>query len=419
MGLGKLGLPVALATESKGHKVLGYDISPKVHEIIETRRLPYLEQGAQQLLDKTKLKIVAVPDLVAQSDLIFVPIQTPHDPRFEGITTLPSERKDFDYSYLKAGVKTLADEIKKQGKDKIVIIISTVLPGTVEREIKPLLNKHVKLCYNPFFIAMGTTIKDYTNPEFVLLGVDDPKAAEIVKQFYSTIHNRPVKAMSIRNAEATKVFYNTFISSKVVFGNMVMEVAHKKGLDCDVIIDALALATDRIVSPKYMRGGMLDSGSCHPRDNIALSWLARETNLSVDLFENIMLAREKQTAWLADIIIQYEKEYHLPIVILGKAYKPETNLVNGSGAILLNNLLLVRGFKARMYDPYIDHNAYHPIDEKAIYFIATKHSEFADYTFSKGSIVLDPFRYIPKQKGVTIIHIGKQDQPQKQKVFAN
>src|SRR5690606_1375740 len=116
-------------------------------------------------------------------ELIFVPIQTPHKPRYEGITPLPNERVDFDYSYLKAGIKALSDEIARQGKDKIVIIISTVLPGTIEREIKPLLNEHVKLAYNPFFIAMSQTISDFLYPEFVLLGVDDKEAVETVKRF--------------------------------------------------------------------------------------------------------------------------------------------------------------------------------------------------------------------------------------------
>ena len=105
--------------------------------------------------------------MVEKSEIIFVPIQTPHDPLYEGVTKIPIKRVDFNYEWLKSGIKTLSDEIEKQGEDKVVIIISTVLPGTIEREIKPLLGSHIKLCYNPFFIAMGTTMRDFLNPEYV------------------------------------------------------------------------------------------------------------------------------------------------------------------------------------------------------------------------------------------------------------
>ena len=170
VGLGKLGLPCALAVESKGHKVWGYDINPKVEEILRTKKLPYREIWAQDHLDKSEINFASVADVVSNSEVIFVPIQTPHDERFEGITRISDERVDFDYTFLKAGIKTLADEIEAQGEDKVVIIISTVLPGTIEREIMPLLNDKVKLCYNPFFIAMGTTMRDFLQPEFVLFG---------------------------------------------------------------------------------------------------------------------------------------------------------------------------------------------------------------------------------------------------------
>ena len=183
VGLGKLGLPVALAVESKGHEVVGYDISDKVKNIIEAKKLPYKEIWAQDYLDKSKIKFANIQSVVKHSEIIFVPIQTPHDPLYEGVTRIPKERVDFDYSYLISGMKRLSQEIESQGKDKVVIIISTVLPGTIRKKIKPLLGKHTKICYNPFFIAMGTTMKDFLYPEFILFGVDDLKAADTAENF--------------------------------------------------------------------------------------------------------------------------------------------------------------------------------------------------------------------------------------------
>ena len=152
-------MPVALATESKGHNVFGYDISETIKNI-KNRVIDYKEIWVEDYLPNSKIEILDIKNLVNKSDIIFVPIQTPHHEKYEGITRIPDERADFDYSFLKNGVKTLSDEIENK-KDKVVIIISTVLPGTITREIKPLLGKHTKLVYNPFFIAMGSTMRDF------------------------------------------------------------------------------------------------------------------------------------------------------------------------------------------------------------------------------------------------------------------
>ncbi|MCG2722648.1 MAG: nucleotide sugar dehydrogenase [Thermodesulfovibrionales bacterium] len=404
MGLGKLGLPVALAIEAKGHDVVGYDISEQVKNIVEAKKIPYKEIWAQEHLDKSKIRFVSVADVVSHSEIIFVPIQTPHDPAYEGITRIPEKRIDFDYTWLKAGVRTLSDEIEKQGKDKVVVIISTVLPGTIRREIKPLLGEHTKLCYNPFFIAMGTTMRDFLHPEFVLFGVDDETASSKAERFYRTIHHAPFYKTSIESAELIKVAYNTFISTKIAFVNTLMEMCHKlPGTNVDDVTNALKLGNRRIISNSYFSGGMGDGGGCHPRDNIALSWLARKLDISMDWFENIMMQRERQTDWLADLIEQH-RQAEDAIYILGKSFKPETNIQVGSPSILLKNILVERGHDVIMYDPWVDETA--PAFTKGVYFIGTKHPEFGEFVFPQGSVVLDPWRYIPDRAGVTVVRIG-------------
>ena len=125
LGLGKLGLPVALATESKGHNVFGYDISEKTIKNIKNRVIDYKEIWVEDYLPNSKIEIFDIKNLVKNSDIIFVPIQTPHHEKYEGITRIPNERADFDYSYLKTGVKTLSNEIEAQKRDKVVIIKAT------------------------------------------------------------------------------------------------------------------------------------------------------------------------------------------------------------------------------------------------------------------------------------------------------
>ena len=408
MGLGKLGLPCALAIEGKGHKVIGYDPSPNVKEILDTKKLPYKEIGAQDYLDKSKIEIKSVEEVVKHSDIIFVPIQTPHDPQFEGTTRIPDERKDFDYTYLKNGLVELDTELQKQKKEVVVVVISTVLPGTIRREILPNLSEYTKLCYNPFFIAMGTTMEDFLRPEIILFGVDDEEAAKKAKKFYRTINHAPFYETTIENAELIKVAYNTFIGTKIAYVNTLMEMCHHlPNTNVDEVMNGLKMCNKRIISDKYLSGGMGDGGGCHPRDNIALSWLSDELGLRFNWFDNIMKQREVQTEWLADLI--EENSDGLAINILGKSFKPQTNITTGSPSILLKNILEERGHAVFMWDPYVDGpfpTEYGEFDEPQCYFIGTKHEDFINFPYEKGSVIIDPWRFIPDIYNCKVIRIG-------------
>ena len=387
IGLGKLGLPVALAIESKGHQVIGTDINDITLKNIRFKTLNYIEKGAEELLTKSKIEIKNLDKIVEESDIIFVPIQTPHDKKYEGITRLPEEKADFNYDYLVKGIKDLNEEIEKQGKDKTVIIISTVLPGTISRLIKPILGSHLKLCYNPYFIAMGTTIDDFLNAEINLFGVDDVSAAQTAQEFYKTINKAPFFKTTIENAELIKVAYNTFISTKISMINTLMETCHYlPNTNVDDITEALSLCTTRLISKKYLYGGMGDGGGCHPRDNIALSHLARKLKLSYNWYDNIMRQRESQTEWLADLIIENKGDRQ--INILGKTFKPETNLVTGSPSILLKNILEEKGETVRMWDPYVDNSDIMKVKDEyewdkipQLFFIGTQHKAFTEFYF--------------------------------------
>jgi len=413
LGLGKLGLPVALAVESKGHQVIGTDINETTLRNIRFKTLTYREEGAEELLKTSKLQLKPLNKIVEESDIIFVPIQTPHEEKYEGITRIPEERADFNYEFLINGIKELNEEIEKQGKDKTVIIISTVLPGTISKFIKPILGTHLKLCYNPFFIAMGTTIEDFLFSEMILFGVDDEGAAKQAQKFYKTINKAPFHKTTLENAELIKVIYNTFISTKIAMMNTVMETCHHlPNTDVDDVTEALSKCDNRIISSRYLTGGMGDGGGCHPRDNIALSYLARKFKLSYNWYDNIMKQRENQTEWLADLIIENKGDKQ--INILGKTFKPETNIETGSPSILLKNILEEKGETVRMWDPYVDDSDIMKVKDEyewdkvpQLFFIGTKHKTFIDFYFMPGSVVIDPFRYLEVHDNVKYIPIGK------------
>lgn len=394
VGCGKLGLMVALTIESRGHEVKGYDINHAVKGYLAKREIPFKEEYSKELLSATRMEMVGLAELCQWADILFMAPQTPHAPQYEGDKPLPKSRCDFDYQYLKACVQDVGKHLIRP---TVCVVISTVLPGTIEREVIPLLGENFRLVYEPLFIAMGTVYKDFLNPEFVLVGVRDSEAAVELKNFYTTIHDKPIFLTDIKTAEGIKVFYNTYISCKTVLSNIYGEMAHKLDMNVDDIYQAFTLATDRLLSPKYLKAGMGDGGACHPRDSIALSYVARKHNLSFDFFTSLMTAREQHVRWLADLIISLRGD--LPVFILGRSFKPETDIEVGSPSVLLCHIL------NDLQIPHISSNDLVPLIP-GLYFIGTKHSHFVRYHFPEGSVVIDPFRYIPHREGIEVIAIG-------------
>jgi UDPglucose 6-dehydrogenase len=404
VGLGKLGLPCAVAVAMKGHDVMAYDIIPG---LMNKNPRPYRETGPDgrepfgSYLAASSIRFGSLEDVVAHGEIVFVAVQTPHVARYEGITRLPADRIDFDYQYL---VRSIEDISAAAKHETVVAINSTVLPGTVRRYIKPVISPFIRLCYNPSFIAMGTTMRDFLNPEFVLLGVDDPRSAIPVETFYSTLTEAPICRMSIESAELTKVAYNTYIGMKIVFANTLMEICHKSpAANVDDVTGALKRAHRRLMGPQYLDGGMGDGGGCHPRDNIAMSWLAQQLPLSHDIFEDVMIARDNQTEWLADLMCAHD----LPKAIVGYSFKAGTDLTVGSPALLLNAILEERGIRPFLYDPHVEGAEFDLSKlEPHVFLIGAKHPEFTSLTFPNGSVVIDPWRFLAPQDGVTLIPVG-------------
>jgi len=278
----------------------------------------------------------------------------------------------------------------------------------------PVTNKYTQIGYNPFFIAMGTTIDDFLFSEIILFGSEDRLVSQKAKNFYRTLTDSPFFETTIENAELIKVVYNTFISTKIAYINSIAEMCHRlPNTNVDEVTRALSLSTKRIISSSYLKGGMGDGGGCHPRDNIAMSYLAKKHNISFNIFEAIMLQRQKHNYWLANLCIKEAKGK--PILILGKSFKPETNIITGSPSLYLyNTLKKLRKKNIYIWDPEVD-----KIDlekylkknfltkKKICYFIGTQHKAFLQTKFNKDSVILDPFRYIKRRDGVKIIEIGE------------
>jgi UDPglucose 6-dehydrogenase len=396
VGIGKLGMACA-ETMASQHNVTGYDIYART---------------------SSKIKIAkTLEEAVVGKDIIFVAVQTPHDPRYGGdqpITHL--KNKDFDYTIVNA-VLTQVNEFATP--KQLVVLISTVLPGTTRRELKNNIT-NARFIYNPYLIAMGSVEWDMVNPEMVIIGTEDGSEtgdARLLTDFYRTImENNPRYVVGTWDeAECIKVFYNTFISAKIGLVNMIQDVAIKQGnINVDVVTDALAASTMRIMGPKYMTAGLGDAGPCHPRDNIALRYLAQELDLGYDLFDTIMRAREKQAKNMARYI--YDHCEGLPIFIHGKAYKPGVTYLEGSYSLLVGYYLKEMGIDPVYIDPLTEPMV--PDSIQGCVLIA--HNQIVTYGYAgvdtdqplyckieSGSIIIDPWRKYPQtDPNIKVIHYG-------------
>ena len=420
IGLGKLGLPTAVTFAKSGHRVRGFDVSQEAlmryRQGVSGLAEPDMDLHLQDALSGQSLEIVeTVDEAVQQSELVFIAVQTPHRPEYDGTRPGTTAGPDFDYTHLEAAISQVAKAMHTTNRGyKAVVVISTVLPGTTRTRLAPIMEKILgpvdqawSLYYNPSFIAMGQTMRDMLKPEFVLVGVSDSTVREGVgsemARFYRKLHNAPQRFMSWEEAEAVKCFYNTFIGLKIIFANTVMQLCHDLTADSDTVLGTLMEATDRVVSPRYLAGGMGDGGACHPRDNLALSSLSRRLGLDYDLFEFVMKTRQAQTEWLADLLCAED----LPKVILGRTYKPFTNLTDGSPSILLENILRERGHDVLSLDPTTDCDM--SIPGPSAILIGTPWPVFKTIDYHEGSVIIDPWGFLESRpEGCELVRVGRR-----------
>jgi UDPglucose 6-dehydrogenase len=428
IGVGKLGQACAEMV-AEVHDVVGYDVNP-----VEPENFTMVDN---------------MEDAVKGQDIVFIAVPTPHDPQYDGkAPTSHLPNKDFDYRIVK-DILSKVNAVATQ--EQLIVLISTVLPGTVRREFIPLIT-NTRFVYNPYLIAMGTVKWDMVNPEMVMIGTEDGSETGDAKElvdFYKTIMQNDPKYIigTWDECECIKVFYNTFISAKVSLVNMIQDVAEKQGnINAEVVCDALANSDRRIMGPGYMKPGMGDGGACHPRDNIALRWMAEDLDLGYDLFDAVMLSREVQAENMAKRLMELAGDQHpafglvpsMPIIIVGKAYKPLVPYETGSSSMLVGHYIDKAGYDLHYYDEQTgDVPPSDILSNPAVYLLAhnpevtygdqldtvpnwygehnvtdcdealsVKTGNGSELSFAPNSIVVDPWRKTPDIDGVSVIHYG-------------
>ncbi len=399
VGCGKLGQACGEVLAEK-HHVKGFDLQA---------RRPVNFSMAENLKD-------AIKDV----DYVLIAVPTPHEDGYGGETpTSHLPEKDFNYSPLTEVIKLCGSMLYP---NQVVVVVSTVLPGTVRKKLKQFVRNN-ELIYNPYLIAMGSVKWDMRNPEMIIIGSENgqkTKAVDELVEIYKSCMDIPPRLAfgTWEEAEAIKIFYNTFISAKISLVNMILDVAERCGnMNVDVVTKALRDSNQRIMGPRYMHAGMGDAGACHPRDNIALRYLSKQLNLGYDLFGTIMEAREKQAKNLALRAVEIAENSQLPIVIHGKAYKPLVPYLDGSYSLLIAHYIRELGKSCEFVDPMT--GDFRSSVGPAVFLLA--HDAGITYSgtglnsgteqgcycnFPPGSILLDPWRTAPSTNGVEVIKYG-------------
>ena len=399
IGVGKLGLPCAEVMAER-YEVEGFDIASA--------------QPANFSM------VNSLAEVCSNKDIVFIAVPTPHELGYGGeAPSMHLPPKNFDYSTVKTILSKINTYIKH---NQLVVLISTVLPGTMRREFSPLVRNY-RFLYNPYLIAMGSGKWDMRNPEMLIIGTEDGSetgdAKKLIDFYRPLMQNNPKSVVGTWDeAESIKIFYNTFISAKISIVNMIQDVAERVGnINVDVITDALKHSTHRIMGPAYMTAGMGDGGACHPRDNIALRWLAKDLTLGYDLFEAILASREAQAANLACKLVKLAEQYSLDhIWIHGKAYKPRVGYTNGSYSLLVAHYVEKLGRKVQFVDPLtgdLEDNLHGVIllahDDSVTYSnTANVHQKQFYCIFEPGSLIVDPWRRVSQEDvpGCILIHYG-------------
>jgi len=401
IGLGKLGLDCAEAFAER-YKVFGYDIYPRHSHNVQV--------------------CANVEEVMDNSDWLFIAVPTPHAQGYDGsVPNSHMQPRDFGHDSVKEVILDINTYAKQP---KRVVLISTVLPGTTRRHFAPLLDKKHQFLYNPYLIAMGSIKWDMANPEMVIIGTETGNPLEmqdLIDLYRPLMKNNPRYVTGTWDeCEAIKIFYNTFISAKVSLVNMIQDFAIRIGnINVDVVTDALAQSNMRIMGPKYMTAGMGDAGACHPRDNIALRWLAQEYDIGYDLFDTIMRAREVQAKNIAKYLVDLATMHQMPIVINGKAYKPDVAYCIGSYSTLIGHYIQEAGFSVNYLDPLADDatDVVQSVQGPCVLLMAHNRQITYGYTgdvrddmfyapIAMGSIIVDPWRKMSSLPGYQIIHYG-------------
>ncbi|EEB73930.1 UDP-glucose/GDP-mannose dehydrogenase family protein [Thermococcus sp. AM4] len=403
IGSGYVGLVTGIGFVKLGNEVIFVDIDERKIEMINNAQPPIYEEGLEELMREFKGKYRATKDYrdaILNSEVTFIAVGTPS-----------REDGSIDLTYVKQAAEEIGKILKEKDNYHVVVVKSTVLPGTTENVVKPILEKEsgkkafedFGLAMNPEFLREGVALKDFLNPDRIVIGVQDERTKKVLEELYKPI-DAPKLFTDIKTAEMIKYASNAFLATKISFANEIGNICKKLGIDSWKVFEGVGL--DHRISPHFFRTGIGWGGSCFPKDVKALIRKAEEIGEDPIILKAVVEVNEKQPLKLIELLKKHVPELRdKRIGVLGLAFKPNTDDVRETRAYVIVKKLLEEGAKVLAYDPQAMENFrrfYPDVGEQIEYvssgkevlersdavLIVTEWPEFEELDYS-GKIVID------------------------------
>lgn len=413
IGAGYVGLITAAGFAEKGHRVFCVDIDKRKIELINEKKAPIYEKGLQEILEnrigKNLFATLNLSEAILNSDITFICVGTPTD---------KDGSSDLKY------VKKVSADIAKNLKEKtyhVVVVKSTVVPGTTENIVKPIIEKiSGKICkkdfglvMNPEFLREGIALDDFLKPDRIVIGSIDKKSGDIVEDLYKDFNSKIFRT-DIKTAEMIKYASNAFLATKISFINEIGNICKKLGIDTYDVAKGISL--DHRISPYFLNAGLGFGGSCFPKDLKALIHEAKKVNYNPELLSSVMKVNSKQPYKLIELAKKKVKNFSgKKVAVLGLAFKADTDDIRESQSIPVIKILLKEKAKISAYDPkamvnmkkifsniQYANSAEEALKDADIALILTDWKEFENLDFSvmKNKIVVDGRNIVRNKEGI-------------------
>lgn len=389
-GLGYVGIVLAACLADNGNKVLGVDVNPTKVDIVKQGRSPIIEKGLNELVNKCLISgnLDATTDTqkaVLESDLSFVCVGTPSN-----------GNGNIDLTYVKRVCEEIGAAIAEKTSYHVVVLRSTMLPGSTEDLVIPTLEAasgkkaglEFGVCFNPEFLREGSSIEDFYNPPFTIIGAEDQRAAQVLTKVYSML-TAPSFQIHIQEAEMVKYVNNAFHALKVAFANEIGSICKQQGIDSHTVMDIFCQDTKLNLSPYYLKPGFAFGGSCLPKDLRALLYHSSRLDVKTPVLGSILPSNEIQVSRATQIIKQLG---HKRVGILGFSFKDGTDDLRESPMVELIEYLIGKGYQVQVYDRNVSlanlHGANRAYIEKEIPHISSLMTDSIDQILQSSEIIV-------------------------------
>ena len=347
-GLGYVGCVSAACFAKEGHEVTGVDLNPTKVEIVNRGESPIVEAGLSELtfemVNSGRLRATTnTQDAIDNSAVTLVCVGTPSN-----------ANGSLDLSYVERVCQDIGSALKLKATRHIVVIRSTMLPGTIESVVVPALEAYSAkkegadfgVCINPEFLREGTSLKDFYAPPFTLIGAAEEQTASVIRELYATI-DAPVFVTPVKTAEMVKYVCNSFHALKVSFANEVGNICKSLGIDSHEVMDVFCQDTKLNLSSYYLKPGFAFGGSCLPKDLRAINYKAKQLDVEVPLLSSLLPSNRLQIDRAVDMVICTGRK---KIGVLGFSFKAGTDDLRESPMVALIEALIGKGYQLALYD---------------------------------------------------------------------